>query len=153
MKKRNLISFLLLQDEYSIKNTKQAVRITENIFKQILQVIKEGISEKDLKAELKYLIFKYSDGEAFDPIVLFGKNTAYPHGISSTTKLKKNSPLLIDFGVNVNGYNSDFTRTIYFGKPSDDFKHKYEIVKSALNLAIEKIEANKKSQRSCECRD
>ncbi len=101
---------------------------------------------KDLKGELKYLITKFSDGEAFEPIVLFGKNTAYPHGVSSNTKLKINKPILLDFGVNVNGYNSDFTRTIFFGKPSDEFKKKYEIVKSALDLAIEKLEANQEAK-------
>lgn len=141
------ISFIFaLQDEYSIKQTKKAIRITEEIFKIILSNIKEGISEKDIKVELKYLIYKSADGEAFDPIVLFGKKTAFPHGVSNNSTLKMNSPILIDFGVNVKGYNSDFTRTFYFGNPSDEFKKKYEIVLSALRIGIEKIEANRNTQ-------
>lgn len=141
------ISFIFAnQDEYSIKKTKLAIKITERIFSDILKQITEGVSEKDLKGELKYLITKFSDGEAFEPIVLFGKNTAYPHGVSSNTKLKINQPILFDFGVNLNGYNSDFTRTIFFGKPSDEFKKKYEIVKSALDLAIEKLEVNQEAK-------
>ncbi len=141
------ISFVFARaDRYSITQTKKATSITEKIFNQILNQIREDISEKDLKAELKFLINKEADGEAFDPIVLFGKNTAYPHGVSSNKKLKKNSPVLIDFGVNVSGYNSDFTRTIYFGNPTKDFIKKYEIVKSALRIAIGEISANLKSE-------
>ncbi|MFN4111412.1 MAG: M24 family metallopeptidase [Ignavibacteria bacterium] len=144
---RKDISFIFaLQDEYSIKQTKKAIKVTEEIFKNILGNIKEGISEKDIKAELKYLIYKSADGEAFDPIVLFGKRTAFPHGVSNNNRLKVNSPILIDFGVNVKGYNSDFTRTFYFGKPSDEFKNKYQIVLSALRIGIENLEANKKAQ-------
>jgi Xaa-Pro aminopeptidase len=137
------ISFLFaIQDDLSISYTKKAIKITEKIFEQILGEIKEGISEKDLKAEIKYLITKMSYGEAFDPIVLFGKNSAHPHGKSSDQKLKKNDPILIDFGVNVSGYNSDFTRTIYFGKPDKEFKTTYKIVRSALQIAIENLEVN-----------
>lgn len=141
------ISFIFARaDSYSITQTKKAISITEKIFNQILNQIREDISERDLKAELKFFIHKEADGEAFDPIVLFGRNTAYPHGVSSNKKLKKNSPVLIDFGVKVSGYNSDFTRTIYFGNPTKDFIKKYEIVKSALRIAIEEISANTKSE-------
>lgn len=144
--KKDIGFVFAFHDEYSIKQTKKAIKITETIFKDILKGIKEGISERDLKAELKYLIFKLADGEAFDPIVLFGKNTAYPHGISTNNRLRMNSPILIDFGVNVGGYNSDFTRTIYFGNPSDEFKKKYKIVQTALEIAIENLEANRKAK-------
>lgn len=46
---------------------------------------------------------------------------------------------MIDFGVKVNGYNSDLTRTIFFGKPSNSFIVKYELVRTALRIAIDNI--------------
>ena len=148
--KKFIADIFAYQDEFSIIQTKKAVRITEKIFNDLLKEIKEGISERDFKAQLKYLITKLSDGETFDPIVLFGKNTSFPHGMSSNLKLKKNLPVLIDFGVNIRGYNSDFTRMIYFGNPPVEFIKHYNIVKDALHIAIEKIEVNKKAKEIAE---
>ncbi len=146
----NVISFekgfnhlFAIQDDYSIENSKKALSITEKIFNDILSYIKEGITEKDLQTELRYRINKLADDESFSPIVLFGENTAFPHGVPSNCKLKKNSPVLIDFGVKINGYNSDFTRMIYYGEVTDEFYKYYNIVRGALNFAFEKIELNK----------
>lgn len=83
---KNLGFFFAQQDSFSIKETKKATQITIKIFREILNEIREDISEIDLQAELRYKINKSNVGEAFEPIVLFGKNTAYPHGQSSTKK-------------------------------------------------------------------
>lgn len=71
-------------------------------------------------------------------IVATGENTAYPHYVTSNTKIKNNSPLLIDFGGTYHHYYSDMTRTIFFGDSTDDFKKIYSIVLEA-HLAAEKI--------------
>ncbi len=139
---KDLGFFFAQQDSFSIGETKKAIKITHKIFKEILNDIREGITEVELKAELRYKINKLNAGEAFEPIVLFGKNTSFPHGQSSIKKLKKNEPVLIDFGVNVNGYNSDITRTIFFGKPSNSFLEKYNLVRTALKIAMDNIKSD-----------
>jgi len=145
--KDQLNYFFAYQDEDAIQKTKTAVRLTEKIFKELIQEIKEGITEIDLRAELIYKLSKVVNGKiSFEPIVLFGKNSAYPHGVSSNAKLKKNSAVLIDFGLSIDGFTSDFTRTLYFGKPDKDFLEKYSIVKDALHLAIENLRLNLKSK-------
>ncbi len=145
--KDQLSYFYAFQDEDAIQKTKKAVKLTEKIFVELLNEIKEGITEIDLRAELIYKLSKVIDGKmSFEPIVLFGKNSAYPHGVSSTQKLKKNSTVLIDFGLSIDGFTSDFTRTLYFGKPSQDFLNFYSIVKDALHLSIEKLQVNIKAK-------
>ncbi|GIU47786.1 MULTISPECIES: M24 family metallopeptidase [Shewanella] len=52
-------------------------------------------------------------------IVLFGEDTAYPHGVKSPKTLDKNDTVLIDTGCQLGGYNSDITRTYVFGEPSE----------------------------------
>ncbi len=144
--------FFAFQDEYGINQTKKALKFTEKIFLKILEYVKEGITELDLYAELKYQINLIdAKSEAFDPIVLFGKNTAYPHGKTGKTKLKPHSPIILDFGVKFNGYNSDFTRTIYFGKPSQEFRKYYEIVNNALSFVKSKINVGLKGHELYEC--
>jgi Xaa-Pro dipeptidase len=48
----------------------------------------------------------------------FGKYTAFPHGSSTPQKLKEGDVVLMDGGCSVEGYQSDITRTIVFGKPT-----------------------------------
>lgn len=145
--KEELNYFFAYQDDFSIQKTKRAVKLTEKIFRELINEIKEGVTEIDLQAELKYKLSKVPNGKiTFEPIVLFGKNSAYPHGISSNYKLKLNSSVLIDFGLSIEGLTSDFTRTIFFGKPDKSFLKKYSIVKEALQIAIENLKLNLKAQ-------
>jgi Xaa-Pro dipeptidase len=50
--------------------------------------------------------------------VSFGKYTAFPHGSSTPQKLREGDVVLMDGGCNVEGYESDITRTFVFGKPT-----------------------------------
>ncbi len=48
----------------------------------------------------------------------FGKFSAFPHGSSTPQQLREGDILLVDGGCNVEGYQSDITRTVVFGKPT-----------------------------------
>ena len=48
----------------------------------------------------------------------FGKFSAFPHGSSTPQKLREGDVLLVDGGCTVEGYQSDITRTVVFGKPT-----------------------------------
>ncbi len=52
-------------------------------------------------------------------IVLFGQDTAYPHGVKEPKTLEINDMVLIDTGCLVQGYNSDITRSYVFGEAND----------------------------------
>ena len=129
--------FISSHDTFGIESIKKAVRIAEKSFLEIIPEIKEGITEIDLQAELRYRLNKNgSEDESFPPIVIFGKRTSLPHGKSSIGRLKKNSPILIDWGAVVNGYNSDLTRNIFFGIPTERYIQIHEIVRRANEMSI-----------------
>jgi Xaa-Pro dipeptidase len=48
----------------------------------------------------------------------FGEASAYPHGSSKPQRLKEGDMVLMDGGCSVDGYQSDISRTVVFGKPS-----------------------------------
>ncbi len=123
-----------------LKNIQKACEITEKSFYEILPFIKEGITELEVKNLLeKQYIKNGASGPSFETIVAFNKNSAIPHHKSGETKLTKNSVVLIDTGCVYNGYCSDFTRTFYYGMPSEKFIKAYKAVLKANTLAIEKI--------------
>lgn len=52
-------------------------------------------------------------------IVLFGEDSAYPHGVKTPKNLEAGDMVLIDTGCQLEGYNSDITRTYVFGEPTE----------------------------------
>ena len=65
-----------------------------------------------------------------------GKYTALPHGSIVPQHLVEGTPLLIDGGCKVEGYQSDITRTFTLGKPSDKMKKVFDLVHQAQTAAL-----------------
>ncbi len=119
-----------------VKQIQKALEITESVLESVLDIIRPGISERDLAAELEYRQkLSGAEGASFDTIVAFGPNGALPHARAGSRILKADEPVLIDFGCVVNGYSSDLTRTLYLGHPSDRFCAVYDVVRMAVDAA------------------
>lgn len=130
----------VVKKEEEIEKIKKAEEISEKAFLKTIELIKEGIAEKDLEIELDYQM-KIFGGEknGFDTIILFGERAALPHGKPRDRKLHKGEAIIFDFGTIYKGYHSDCTRTVIFGKVSDDFKKAFQVVLDAQNKAIENV--------------
>ena len=119
---------------------KKAQEITEKGFDYILGKISQNKTEKELALELEFFLRKNgADKLSFDTIFVSGKNTSLPHGKPSDKKIEIGDFITIDFGVEFNGYMSDITRTIAFGKVSDEQIKVYNIVLNAQNAAFNLI--------------
>lgn len=132
------------KEDYELENIKKACDITDKAFSELLTLVKEGMTENELAANLEYLMRKYgASGTSFETIVAFGENSSVPHHETGARKLKFGDIILIDFGCKFGGYCSDCTRTLLFGndKKHGDFIKAYESVLEAHVLAKEKITA------------
>lgn len=139
---QELVKMAAIKSDEELKNIKKACDIAEKSWLAVLPFIKEGITEKQLAAELEYNFRKNgAGGTSFDTIVAFGKNAAVPHHETGDTKLKKNECVLMDFGCTYKGYCSDMTRTMFFGTPDEEFEKVYLAVLLAHKTAAEKIKA------------
>lgn len=126
--------------EGEIEYIRRACEITQKAFYDSLKYLREGVTEKQFRDKLVALYLKYgAESESFDTIVAFGEGSAIPHYETGDVKLKKNCVVLVDTGCKVNGYCSDYTRTLYFGDPDDDFIAVYNAVLSANEYAESKI--------------
>jgi Xaa-Pro aminopeptidase len=84
-----------------------------------------------------------SEGTAFDTIAAAGINGALPHATPSDHVIANGELLTLDFGATVNGYRSDMTRTIGFGKIGPELREIYDTVYTAQKLALDAITPNK----------
>lgn len=116
----------------------QAQRIAERALERLLPEIKVGAYEDELCAKLRYyMAMEGSSGFAPGMPLISGKKTSMPHGQPGHEKIEKGDFVTIDFGAEVNGYNSDMTRTFAVGHATDKMKQVYEIVKEAQQAGIE----------------
>ncbi len=129
-----------IKDKDEIEIIRKSVQISRDSFKELKEFIKPGISEIEAVGYFLYIIRKkWGAKESFAPIVAFGENASFPHHSSNSRRLKEKDIVLIDFGVNFQGYHSDLTRTYFIGKPSREFKNIYKIVEDVQKAVIEKI--------------
>jgi Xaa-Pro aminopeptidase len=133
-----------VKDSYEIASIKKAVEIADVAFERILPLIRPGIKERELAAELEYqMAMQGSERPAFESIVASGFRSALPHGIASLKKLSKGDFVTFDFGATVNGYVSDITRTVVVGKASQRQRKIYDLVLSAQRAGIRAIKAGR----------
>jgi len=65
-----------------------------------------------------------------------GENSSFPHGSIVPQVIREGTLVMIDGGCTVEGYESDITRTLVFGKPSDKMRTVFEIVHGAQTAAL-----------------
>ena len=129
-----------IKDDNEIELIRFAASISDKVFKKLLTLIRLGIRECDIAAEISYLHRKYgAECDAFDPIVASGERGALPHARASEKIIRSGEMVVLDFGCCYRGYNSDITRTIAIGNPSAEMKKVYKIVLDAQKKAIEAI--------------
>ena len=123
-----------------IELLREAEHIGDLAFEDILGILKPGMTELEVAAELEYSMKKHgAEGFSFDTIAASGMNSSMPHAIPSNKKLEKGDFLTMDFGCRYQGYCSDMTRTVCIGKASDEQKKIYNIVLSAQLAVLEAV--------------
>lgn len=126
-----------IKTPYEIESIRTAQKITDAAFTHICGVIRKGMTELEVAAELEYFMRKNgADGLAFETIAVSGPKSSLPHGVPGNVVLTENSFLTMDYGARYNGYCSDMTRTVVLGKADDEMKFIYETVLKAQKAAI-----------------
>lgn len=112
--------------------------ITERSFNHTLELIREGVTEKDLALALEFDMRRSgADDIAFDLIVAAGPNGSMPHAVPGDYAVRKGDLITFDIGAKVGGYHSDMTRTVALGFVTDEQRIVYETVKHAQKAGIE----------------
>jgi len=133
----------MIKTPAELKKIEDAQRIAERAFGKLLTKLKPGVTEKQVAAVLNYYMLELgADGAAFPTIAASGKNSAVPHAQASDKPLENGDFLILDFGAVVDGYNSDMTRTVVIGKPTETMKRVYDAVWSANTDTLKAIRAD-----------
>jgi Xaa-Pro aminopeptidase len=124
----------MIKSPAEIALMQRANDITIAAYKAALASLREGMTQRELSANIgaAYQALGVS-GEA---MASFGQYTAYPHGSIEPQKLREGDFVLIDDGCRVEGYQSDITRTVIFGKPTDRQRQIWALERKAQDAAL-----------------
>ena len=132
----------LVKDEDELAIMTEAALTGCRLFDHILGVLRPGLAEYEVAAELEYQARRLgAEGMSFETIVASGARSALPHGRASDATLPRRGFLTLDFGIIHKGYCSDMTRTVHLGKPNAKERDIYSTVLEAQENAVAKVSA------------
>ena len=126
------------KDATEVAALRRAVQVAEAAFRATLPFLTPGVSERAVAAELVVQLLRAGSAPTlpFDPIVVFGENTAKPHPSPSERLLRTDEPILIDWGANADGYMADLTRVCIIGTPEPEIARMAALVREANARAV-----------------
>lgn len=137
-----------IKTEDELNLMREAARINNIAHRKVMEQVKPGMYEYELKAIFDYhqvkrgLLF-----EAYNGIHAAGKNSSILHYTDCTNRLANGDLYLIDAGYEYEGYASDVTRTYPAnGRFRDDQAAVYQTVLNALNAVIEAVKPGVKME-------
>ena len=130
------------KSEDELEYMRAAQRISERALEDVLGLIRPGITEREIAAELNYRMMRYgAEGNSFDTISITGKKTSMPHGVPGDEVVRDGDFVTMDFGCLKGGYCSDMTRTVAVGHVTEEMRKIYDIVLEAQLQGIENARA------------
>ncbi len=131
-----------VKDADEIAKIRAAAALGCRLFEEMLEVIAPGMTEVRVAAELEYRArLAGAEGMSFETIVASGERSALPHGRATGAKLPRRGFCTLDFGVVLDGYLSDMTRTVHMGKALPGEWAAYEAVLEAQEAAVASVMA------------
>lgn len=144
----------LVEDMRAVKDTDEiaalgrAARLGSRVFAEVLPLVRPGVRELDLAAEIEYRMKRAgAAGAAFETIVASGRRSALPHARASRKRLARNELVVFDLGAILSDYCSDMTRTVFLGRPSARLRRLYACVREAQQRGFEAVQAGVAAQR------
>ncbi len=127
-----LMALRSVKDESELAAMDKAIGVAERAIERLIPQIKVGMTEKQVAAQLTALLLaEGGESIAFGPIVSTGPNGASPHAMPGERPLANGDLLVVDWGVFVDSYPSDITRTFAVGEIDEELNHIYDIVRQA----------------------
>ncbi|HEY9765484.1 MAG TPA: Xaa-Pro peptidase family protein, partial [Chroococcales cyanobacterium] len=129
-----------IKDPGEAESIKKACRITSRALAETLDIIKPGMTELDVLAELEYRMRKGGGGNlAFDTIVASGVRSSMPHASASEKVIEEGDFVTIDCGSSFGDYCADTTRTVVIGEPDTKQREVWNAVRVAMEMGIKAV--------------
>ena len=134
---RVMVPIRMRKSPYEVEALRAASRAADAVAEDLWSSAIQGATERDVLATIHGLLLEKGHDAVGGGIVGFGANGASPHHHVSDRVATEGDGVVVDFGGILRGYRSDITRTFHIGAPSDEFRHVYDIVNQANDVAFQ----------------
>jgi Xaa-Pro dipeptidase len=124
----------MIKSAHELQLMKLANEVTLAAYEAAYLSTKEGMTQHDFGGLVQAA--HAQQGFQGSASIQVGDNSALPHGSAKPQVIREGTILLMDGGCNVEGYESDISRTVVLGKPADKMKQVFEIVFKAQSAAL-----------------
>ncbi|MBB3116464.1 M24 family metallopeptidase [Corynebacterium bovis] len=131
----------LVKDDAELAALTAAGELADAVFVEFIEAggIREGITEIEAAADLEHRLRRAgADGLSFDTILASGTNAAKPHAGVSRERIVPGL-VTVDFGVYLDGYASDETRTVCVGEPDARSRELFDLVHTAFTAGVQTL--------------
>ena len=129
-----------IKDEAELSSIRRAAKIASDALMNILPRLHAGMTERQVQIMLEFEMLELgSEGVAFDTIAAAGINGALPHAVPSDHVIQNGELLTLDFGATIDGYRSDMTRTLGFGRIGTELRELYETVRVSQQAGVDAL--------------
>ena len=130
----------MVKDGDELQLIRTAVGLGAKLFDRALEVLRPGVKEVEVAAEMELAARRGgADEMSFPTIIASGERSALPHGRASGQAIAAGGFVVCDFGVILSGYCSDQTRTVWVGTVPEDARRAYQAVKESQQAAIDAV--------------
>jgi Xaa-Pro aminopeptidase len=131
-----------IKDEDEQDKMRAAAALGCRLFEQVLEYVVPGATEMEIYMALEYMArLAGAERMSFESIIAGGERGALPHGRATNAKLARRGFVVMDFGVVLEGYCSDMTRTVHLGSARRGEYEAYEAVLEAQEAGIHAVRA------------
>jgi Xaa-Pro aminopeptidase len=131
-----------IKDDEEIAKIAKAARIADRGFEALTAETFVGRSEREIAWRLRELLHAHGADElSFETIVASGENGALPHAHPTDRIVERGTLVTVDWGVRIDGYCSDCTRTVSTGGLPDKLREAYDVCLAAQKRACANIKA------------
>ena len=141
-----VVSHRRIKSSEEVDKIKKAIDIAQKAFLDTLDVLKAGMTEKEIAAYLEYRMKVLGGDVAFETIVASGKRSAMPHGAASSKVIEEGDVIVFDFGAVYEGYHSDITRMVVLKDASDEYMKIHELVLRAQDEVFKRAKPGMKGK-------
>lgn len=127
----------IIKDADEIRLIRKAVDLGSELLPVVCRALKPGKAEASAAAHLEFAARERgAEAMSFETIVAAGVRSALPHGVASSARVARRGFVVLDYGVILNGYCSDMTRTVSMGRANSEQRRVYDAVLEAQLAAI-----------------
>src|ERR1051326_3024275 len=124
----------VIKSQHELELMTLANQVTLAAYEAAYLSTKEGMTQNDFGAMVQAAHSR--QGFQGGASIQVGEYSALPHGSAKPQVIREGTILMMDGGCVVEGYESDITRTVVLGKPTDKMKQVFEIVHKAQSAAL-----------------